>query len=64
MTIDFAVKIIDDGETQYIDDWDYYKEMKAKLMPAKVLKIRRENAGFTQTERTDVLDCEVGNFIV
>ncbi|MBP3709977.1 MAG: helix-turn-helix transcriptional regulator [Treponema sp.] len=41
------VQIIDD-ESQNIDEWDYYKEMKARLTPAKVLKIRRENAGLTQ----------------
>lgn len=33
---------------QDIDEWDYYKEMKARLTPAAVLKIRRENAGLTQ----------------
>ena len=43
------VKIINDDETQDIDEWDYYKEMKARLTPAKVLKIRRENAGLSQT---------------
>ena len=44
------VKIIADDEPQDIDDWDYYKEMKARLTPAKILKIRRENAGFTQAD--------------
>ena len=44
------VKIIDDDEMQDIDDWDYFKEMKARLTPAKILKIRRENAGLTQAE--------------
>ena len=44
------VQIIDDDDTQDIDDWDYYKEMKTRLTPAKVLKIRRENAGLTQAE--------------
>ena len=43
-----GVKIIDDETPQDIDDWDYYKKMKARLTPAKVLKIRRENAGLTQ----------------
>ncbi len=41
------VQIVDD-ETVDIDDWDYYKEMKARLTPAKILKIRRENAGLSQ----------------
>ncbi|MBR7064750.1 MAG: helix-turn-helix transcriptional regulator [Treponema sp.] len=45
------VKVIDDDdEYQDIDEWDYYKEMKARLTPATVLKIRRENAGLTQAE--------------
>ena len=43
------VQIIDD-EAQDIDDWEYYKEMKSRVTPAKVLKIRRENAGLTQAE--------------
>ena len=44
------VKIIDDDEAQDIDDWEYYKEMKSRVTPAKMLKIRRENAGLTQAE--------------
>ena len=44
-----GVQIIDD-EAQDIDDWEYYKEMKSRVTPAKVLKIRRENAGLTQAE--------------
>ena len=44
-----GVQIIDD-EAQDIDDWEYYKEMKSRITPAKVLKIRRENAGLTQAE--------------
>lgn len=43
-----GVQIIDDDIPQDIDDWDYYTEMKARLTPAKILKIRRENAGLTQ----------------
>lgn len=45
-----GVQIIDDDEAQDIDDWEYYKEMKSRVTPAKVLKIRRENAGLTQAE--------------
>ena len=41
-------KIVEDGKSQDIDDWEYYREMKARLTPAKVLKIRRENAGLSQ----------------
>ena len=44
------VKIIKDDEMQDVDEWDYYKEMKARLTPAKILRIRRENAGLTQAE--------------
>ncbi len=44
-----SVQIIDDeDESEDIDDWDYYAQMKSRLTPAKVLKIRRENAGLTQ----------------
>lgn len=42
-------EIIDDDSID-IDDWDYYKQMKARLTPATVLKIRRENAGLTQAQ--------------
>lgn len=42
------MQIADDDDSQDIDEWDYYKEMKARITPAKVLKIRRENAGLTQ----------------
>ena len=45
-----GVQIIDDDEAQDIDDWDYYKEIKSRVTPAKVLKIRRENAELTQAE--------------
>ena len=44
------VQIIETDEPQDIDDWDYYAEMKARLTPAKALKIRRENAGLTQVQ--------------
>lgn len=42
-------RVIGDDEPQDIDDWDYYREMKARLTPAKILKIRRENAGLSQS---------------
>ena len=42
------VQIIDDDEFEDIDDWKYYKDLKSRLTPAKVLKIRRENAGLSQ----------------
>ena len=43
-------QIIEDEELEDIDDWDFYAEMKARLTPAKALKIRRENAGLTQVQ--------------
>ena len=42
------VRVEGKGVKAFLDEWDYYKEMKARLTPAKVLKIRRENAGLTQ----------------
>ena|GEM_PF-1581826 len=41
------VQIIDDDTPQNIEDWDYFQKIKARLTPAKVLKIRRENANLT-----------------
>lgn len=43
------IKIIDDDYID-IDDTDWYKNMKSKMTSADVLKIRRENAGFTQAQ--------------
>lgn len=43
-----GVQIIDDDTPQNIEDWDYFQKIKARLTPAKVLKIRRENANLTQ----------------
>ena len=58
-----GVQIIDD-EAQDIDDWEYYKEMKSRVTPAKVLKIRRENAGLTQAELAEALGCAAGDFVL
>ncbi len=41
------MQIIDDDTPQNIEDWDYFQKIKARLTPAKVLKIRRENANLT-----------------
>ena len=56
-----GVQIIDDDDVQNIDDWDYYKEMKSRVTPAKVLKIRRENAGLTQAELAEKCGIAVSN---
>ena len=42
------VQIIDDNTPQNIEERDYFQKIKARLTPAKVLKIRRENANLTQ----------------
>lgn len=43
------VQIIDD-EYEDIDDSQWYKDIKSKITAGDVLKIRRENASFTQAE--------------
>lgn len=56
------VQVIDsDNEYEDIDDWDYYKEMKARLTPSVVLKIRRENAGLTQAQLSEKCGIAVPN---
>lgn len=54
-------QIIEDDELQDIDDWDYYAEMKARLTPAKALKIRRENAGLTQAQLAEKCGIQATN---
>ena len=55
------VQIIETDEPQDIDDWDYYAEMKARLIPAKALKIRRENAGLTQVQLAEKCGIQAAN---
>ncbi|MBQ9360376.1 MAG: helix-turn-helix transcriptional regulator [Lachnospiraceae bacterium] len=40
--------IVDD-DPQDIEKWDYFQEMKSRITPAKILKIRRENAELSQS---------------
>ena len=54
-------QIIEDEEFEDIDDWDYYAEMKARLTPAKALKIRRENAGLTQMQLAEKCGIQAAN---
>ena len=40
--------LTDDDKAEDIDNWDYFRQMKARLTPSKILKIRRENAELSQ----------------
>lgn len=54
--------VITEDEPQDIDGWGYYHEMKARLTPAKILKIRRENAGLSQaalSERSGIASSNI-----
>ena len=56
------VQIIDDDTPQNIEDWDYFQKIKTRLTPAKVLKIRRENANLTQAALAEKCGMNPGVF--
>ena len=56
------VRIDDDEDLVAVEDTDWYKKAKARMMPAKALKIMRTNAGLTQKQLADKIGIAKQNY--
>lgn len=56
------VRIDDDEDLVAVEDTDWYKKAKAKMTPAKALKIMRTNAGLTQKQLADKIGIAKQNY--
>ena len=56
------VRIDDDEDLVAVEDTDWYKKAKAKMTPAKALKIMRTNAGLTQMQLADKIGIAKQNY--
>ena len=50
-----------DDELIYAEDSEWYKEMSARMTPGIMLRIRRENRGWTQTELSEKTGIAIPN---
>ena len=53
---------IDDEDLVSVEDTDWYKKAKARMTPAKSLKIMRTNAGLTQKQLADKIGIAKQNY--
>lgn len=56
------VRIDDDEDLVPVESTDWYKKAKAKITPAKALKIMRTNAGLTQKQLADKIGIAKQNY--
>ena len=56
------VRIDDDEDLVAVESTDWYKKAKAKITPAKALKIMRTNAGLTQKQLADKIGIAKQNY--
>jgi len=56
------VRIDDDEDLVPVESTDWYKKAKAKMTPAKALKIMRTNAGLTQKQLADKIGIAKQNY--
>ena len=56
------VRIDDDEDLVAVEDTDWYKKAKAKITPAKALKIMRTNAGLTQKQLAEKIGIAKQNY--
>ena len=56
------VRIDDDEDLVAVEDTDWYKKAKARMTPAKALKIMRTNAGLTQKQLADKIGIAKQNY--
>ena len=56
------VRIDDDEDLVPVENTDWYKKAKAKMTPAKALKIMRTNAGLTQKQLADKIGIAKQNY--
>ncbi|WP_405341923.1 helix-turn-helix transcriptional regulator [Fibrobacter sp.] len=56
------VRIDDDEDLVAVEDTDWYKKAKAKMTPAKALKIMRTNAGLTQMQLAEKIGIAKQNY--
>ena len=56
------VRIDDDEDLVAVEDTDWYKKAKARMSPAKALKIMRTNAGLTQIQLADKIGIAKQNY--
>jgi DNA-binding XRE family transcriptional regulator len=56
------VRIDDDEDLVSVEDTDWYKKAKARMTPAKSLKIMRTNAGLTQKQLADKIGIAKQNY--
>ena len=56
------VRIDDDEDLIPVENTDWYKKAKAKMTPAKALKIMRTNAGLTQKKLADKIGIAKQNY--
>jgi DNA-binding XRE family transcriptional regulator len=56
------VRIDDDEDLVAVEDTDWYKKAKAKMTPAKALKIMRTNAGLTQMQLAEKIGVAKQNY--
>ncbi len=56
------VRIDDDEDLVAVEDTDWYKKAKAKMTPAKALKIMRTNAGLTQKQLAEKIGIAKQNY--
>ena len=56
------VRIDDDEDLVPVENTDWYKKAKAKMTPAKALKIMRTNAGLTQKQLADKISIAKQNY--
>lgn len=56
------VRIDDDEDLVAVEGTDWYKKAKAKMTPAKALKIMRTNAGLTQIQLADKVGIAKQNY--
>jgi len=56
------VRIDDDEDLVAVEDTDWYKKAKAKMTPAKALKIMRTNAGVTQMQLAEKIGVAKQNY--
>jgi DNA-binding XRE family transcriptional regulator len=56
------VRIDDDEDLVAVEETDWYKKAKAKMTPAKALKIMRINAGLTQMQLAEKIGIAKQNY--
>lgn len=56
------VRIDDEEDLVAVEDTDWYKKAKARMTPAKALKIMRANAGLTQKQLADKIGIAKQNY--